>query len=145
MDMTNRSAFVAAVVLTAASLPAAAQTMQPGEWQFTSTMTSPMMPQPQTGVASRCVSKAEADDPASFIGGGNATGCVITRGPVSPGSYSWTMACEKQGVSGTGKATFDLTSIESEIRMTVSMQQGGQKVEMTNRTVGRYVGPCKSK
>jgi len=144
MDMTNRSALVAAVVLAAASLPAAGQTMQPGEWQFTTTMTSPMMPQPQVGSATKCVSKAEADDPANFMGGDNAAGCAITRGASKPGSYSWTMACEKQGVSGTGRATFDLTSIESEIRMTVTMKEGGQKVEMTNRTQGRYLGPCKA-
>lgn len=141
--MTTRSVFFAAFL--AASLPAAAQTMQPGEWQFTTTMTSPAMQQPQTGSVSRCLTKAEADDPASFMGGDNAAGCTITRGPSSRGSYSWTIACEKQGVSGTGKATYDLTSLESEIRMTVALKEGGQKMEMTNRTVGRYLGPCKAK
>jgi hypothetical protein len=140
--MTTRSVLFA--VLAAASLPAAAQTMQPGQWQFTTTMTSPMMQQPQIGNVSRCVSKADADDPAGYMGGDNAAGCDITRGPRTPGSESWTITCEKQGVSGTGKATFDLTKIESEIRMTVAMKEGGQKVEMTNRTVGRYLGPCKA-
>lgn len=132
-------------VLAAASLPAAAQNMQPGQWQFTTTMTSPLMQQPQIGNISKCVSKADADDPVSFMGGDNAAGCHITRGASAPGSYSWTIACEKQGVSGTGKATFDLTRIESEIRMTVAPKEGGQKIEMTNRTQGRYLGPCAAK
>ena len=29
--------------------------------------------------------------------------------------------------------------------MTVAMKEGGQKIEMTNRTQGRYLGPCKAK
>lgn len=140
--MTTRSVLFA--VLAAASLPAMAQGMQPGQWQFTTTMTSPMMQQPQVGNVSRCVSKADADDPASYLGGDNAAGCVITRGASTPGSYNWTIACEKQGVTGIGKATFDLTKIESEIRMTVTMKEGGQKIEMNNRTQGRYLGPCKA-
>jgi len=141
--MTIRSVMFA--VLAAASLPAAAQNMQPGEWEFTTTMTSPMMQKPQVGTVSKCISKAEADDPASFMGGDQAAGCDVTRGPSAPGSYSWTIACQKQGVSGTGKAWFDVAKIESEIRMTVALQEGGQKIEMTNRTLGRYLGPCKAK
>ena len=141
--MTTRIALFG--LLAAASLSAAAQNMQPGEWRFTTTMTSPMMQQPQIGTASKCVSKEEANDPASFMGGDNAAGCNITRGESAPGSYSWTIACEKQGVTGTGKATFDLTKIESEIRMTVALKEGGQKIEMTNRTQGRYLGPCTAK
>ena len=140
--MTTRSLLFA--VLAAASLPAMAQGMQPGQWQFTTTMTSPTMPQPQVGTVSKCVSKADADDPASYLGGENASGCVITRGASAPGSYNWTIACEKQGVNGAGKATFDLTKLESEIRMTVTLKEGGQKIEMTNRTQGRYLGPCKA-
>ena len=141
--MTTRSVLFA--VLAAASLPAAAQNMQPGQWQFTTTMTSPTMSQPQVGTISKCVSKAEADDPPGFMGGDNAAGCVLTRGASAPGSHSWTIACEKQGVTGTGKATYDLTRLDSEIRMTVTMKEGGQKIEMTNRTQGRYIGPCPAK
>ena len=131
--------------LAAAGLRAQAQTMQPGEWEFTTTMTSPMMQQPQVGSTSKCVSKVEADDPASFMGGDNAAGCAITRGASSPGSYNWTIACEKQGVSGTVKASYGPNKIESEISMTVALKEGGQQIQMTNRTIGRLLGPCKAK
>jgi hypothetical protein len=141
--MTTRIALCA--VLAAVSLPVAAQNMQPGEWQFTTTMTSPMMQQPQVGTVNKCVSKADADDPSSFMGGDAAAGCVVTRGLSAPGSYSWTIACEKQGVSGEGKAWFGADKIESEIRMSVALQTGGQKIDMTNRTLGRYLGPCTAK
>lgn len=131
-------------LLTAASLPAAAQNMRPGEWEFTTTMTSPMMQQPQVGTVKKCIAKTEADDPMSFMGGDKAAGCDVTRGASAPGSYNWTIACQKQGVSGNGKASYGPDRIESEIRMTVALQEGGQKIEMVNRTLGRYLGPCKA-
>jgi hypothetical protein len=143
IEMTARSLLFA--VLAAASLSAAAQNIQPGEWEFTTTMTSPMMTQPQVGTVSKCVSKAEADDPGSFMGGNQAAGCIVTRGPAPLGSLSWSVTCEKQGVSGIGKATYGPDKIESEIRMTVALQEGGKKIEMINRTIGRYLGPCAAK
>ena len=141
--MKTRTVLFAA--LTAAGFPAQAQTMQPGEWEFTTTMTSPVMQQPQVGSTTKCVSKTEADDPASFMGGDNSAGCALTRGASNPGSYNWTIACEKQGVSGEGKASYGPNKIESEIRMTVALKEGGQQIQMTNRTVGRLLGPCKAK
>jgi hypothetical protein len=139
--MRNRTALFAA--LAAASLGAAAQNMQPGEWEFITTMTSPTMQQPQTGSVTKCISKTEADDPASFMGGENAGGCEIKRGASAPGSHNWTISCPKQGVSGTGKATYGPNRMESEISMDVALKDGGQKIRMTNRTTGRYLGPCK--
>jgi len=133
------------VALAAASLPAAAQSMKPGEWEFTTTMTSPAMQQPQKGTVRKCISKAEADDPVSFMGGDKAAGCDIQRGASTPGSTNWTIACAKQGVSGTGKASYGPDKIESEINMTVALQEGGQKMQMTNRTIGRLLGPCATK
>lgn len=144
--MRKASALFAVLsALAAASPGAAAQTMQPGEWEFTTTMTSPSMQQPQTGTVTKCVSKAEADDPASFMGGEKAGGCEITRGASSPGSYSWSIACPKQGVSGDGKASYGPNRMESEIRMNVALKEGGQTIEMHNRTTGRLLGPCKGK
>ena len=141
--MKTRSLLFA--VLAGACLPATAQNMQPGEWEFTTTMTSPLMQKPQVGRIQKCVSKTEADDPASIIGGDQAAGCVITRRPSAPGSYNWTIACAKQGVKGDGKASYGPNKMESEIQMTVELQQGGQKIQMTNRTIGRYLGPCAAK
>ena len=141
--MGTRTVFLAA--LAAVSLPAAAQNMLPGEWEFTTTMTSPMLQQPQAGTVSRCVSKIEAEDPASFMGGDNAGGCDVTRGTSTPGSYSWSIACPKQGVNGTGKASYGPDKMESEIHMDVALQEGGQQIRMTNRTLGRRLGPCKAK
>jgi len=52
----------AIVLLALASPPAAAQQMQPGEWQFSSTTTSPAFPGPQTATFRNCVKKEDTSD-----------------------------------------------------------------------------------
>lgn len=130
-------------VLTAFTLPAAAQAMEPGEWQFTSTMTSPTLPAPQSATVTQCVSKADAEDPARFSAGEQASDCKVTPGNRTPGSFSWTISCPQQGMRGAGKARFGRDTIESEVQMTMEMQ--GQKMEMLSKTSGRRLGPCKTK
>jgi hypothetical protein len=131
------------ILLATASLPLAAQTMQPGEWQFTSTLTSPVLPQPQSVTVTQCISKADADDPTRFSPRDQAADCEVTPGSRTPDSYSWAVACPKQGMRGTGKAHFASVTIESEIQISVEIQ--GQKMDMVSRTSGRRLGPCTTK
>ena len=130
-------------VLAAASLPAAAQNMEPGEWQFTTTMTSSMLPQPQSSTLTQCVSKADAEDPTRFTGRGQTADCQVTLGSRTSESYSWTVSCPAQGMRGAGKARFGRGTIDSEMQMSMDMQ--GQKMELLSRTSGRLLGPCKTK
>ncbi|MGH8634533.1 MAG: DUF3617 domain-containing protein [Burkholderiales bacterium] len=132
-----------AIALAAACLPAAAQTMEPGEWQFDSTMTSPTLPKPQSATITQCVSKAEAEDATRFTGKDQSADCQVTPGSRTADSYSWTLSCPQQGMRGAGKARFGRDTIDSEVQMTVEMQ--GQKMEMTSRTAGRLLGPCRTK
>ena len=62
--LTDREKFVRYLIplLAFASLPALAQQMQPGEWQFTSTTTSPAFPGPQTATFKNCVKKEDTSD-----------------------------------------------------------------------------------
>ena len=131
------------IVLSALSLPAAAQTMEPGQWQFTSTITSSLLPQPQVSTSTQCVSKEDASDPTRFTGKDQAANCKVTPGTRSSDSYSWTVSCPDQNMRGAGKATFGRGAIDSEMQMTVEM--GGQKMEMQTRTAGRLQGPCTAK
>jgi hypothetical protein len=135
--------FALLAVLALAPLGAAAQTMEPGEWQFTGTMTSPMLPKPQVVTRTECISKADAEDPTRFSGREQAQGCKITPVARSAENYSWTIACPQQGMSGDGKVQFGRGSIESEVRMLLEVQ--GQKMEMLSRTSGRRLGPCAAK
>ena len=131
------------IVLSALSLPAAAQTMEPGQWQFTSTITSSLLPQPQVSTSTQCVSKEDASDPTRFTGKDQAANCKVTPGTRSSDSYSWTVSCPDQNMRGAGRATFSRGAIDSEMQMTVEM--GGQKMEMQTRTAGRLQGPCTAK
>jgi hypothetical protein len=131
------------VVLCLFALPAAGQSMEPGEWQFTSVMSSSMMPKPQTAVVTQCISKEEGQDPARFTGGEQSKDCKITPGSKTPTSYNWSVACPQQGLTGEGKLQFSRGAVESEVKMVMDMQ--GQKMEMVSRTSGRLLGPCKTK
>lgn len=130
-------------LLAAASLPLAAQTMEPGEWQFNSTMTSPALPKPQTATITQCISQADAADPTRFTGRDGSADCQVTPGSQTADSYSWTMVCAKQGMRGAGKLRFGRTTLESEMQMTMDL--GGQKMEMLSKTSGRRLGPCTTK
>ena len=46
-----------------AAFAAQAQQMEAGEWEFTNTMSSPMLPQPQTMTMKRCLTSKEVSDP----------------------------------------------------------------------------------
>ena len=129
--------------LAAFALPAAAQTMEPGEWEFTSTMTSPMLPKPQSATITECVSREDARDPTRFTGRDQTQGCKVTPGNRTSDSYSWTISCPAQGMSGEGRIRFGRGTIDGELRMVVDAQ--GQKMEMTSRTSGRLTGPCRMK
>ena len=134
---------LACAVLAAASLSAAAQSMEPGEWQFVTTMTSPMMPKPQTSTITQCVSKQEADDPTRFTAKEEASDCVVTPGVRTASSYTWTVSCPKQGMSGKGSARFSRGTVESDVQVTMEGQ--GQKMDMRTTMSGRHVGPCRTK
>ena len=130
------------IALAAYGFPALAQ-MTPGEWEFTSTMTSAMLPAPQTSTVTQCITKAEAEDPTRFANRGQPQDCQMTPGARTAGTFEWAIACPKMGMRGTGKARFGASTIESEMYMTMESQ--GQKMEMRSSSRGRYVGPCKTK
>ena len=130
-------------VLALAPLSAAAQTMEPGQWEITSTMTTSMLTKPQVVTRTECISKEDAEDPTRFSGRDQAQGCKVTPVTRSPELYSWTIACPQQGMSGDGKVRFGRGTVEGEVRMVVEAQ--GQKVEMFSRSSGRRVGPCVTK
>ena len=131
------------VLLGLCSHAALAQTMAPGEWEFTTTATSAALPAPQIATQTQCVTKEDAADPTRFTGTGATEGCKVTPGARSASAYSWTVSCPAQGISGAGTVRFAGNSIDSESRVTADMQ--GQKFEMTSRTTGRLLGPCKPK
>src|SRR5258706_8320424 len=131
------------VFLVLAPLSAIAQTMEPGQWEITSPMTSPALPKPQVVTRTECISKEDAEDPTRFSGREQTQGCKVTPVVRSAESYSWTVSCPQQGMNGAGRVLFGRGTIEGELRMTLEMQ--GQKIDMLSRTAGRRVGSCAAK
>ena len=133
---------LAALVLAAVPALAPAQSLEPGEWEITSTTTSPLLPQGQTVTAKRCVKKEDADNPERWMGRQRQGDCTITPGAKTGDSLSWEMSCPKSNMRGAGTARLKGDAMEGEMRMTGEMQ--GRKFELHSRMSGRRLGPCAS-
>jgi hypothetical protein len=130
------------LVLLAAlvALPAAAQQMQPGEWEFTSTMSSPAMPQAHTMTFRNCIKPEDAGDPTRWMGKQNQkSDCKVTPGAKTKDSYSWEMTCPDSKMKGTVRFRGG-TALESDMHMTG--EQRGRKFEVYTRMSGKRLGPC---
>jgi hypothetical protein len=132
----------AGAVLCAISTAATAQQIEPGEWQFNSTMTSPMFPKPQVTSITQCVKPQDAGDPGKWMSRQGESDCKITPGARSGDSYSWEMSCPKSGMRGKGSMKGGKDSFTSDMQMAGEMK--GQKFEMRTQTTGKRLGPCKS-
>lgn len=133
---------IAAILAAAATTALGQPQMEPGEWEFTNTMTSPMLPAPQTMTTRTCVKKEDTGDPMRWSGK-QSPDCKITPKSKSADSYSWEMACPSSGMRGTGTARYGRGTVESEMRMSGSSTKG-DKFDMTTKMSGRRLGPCKS-
>lgn len=129
---------VACLMLFALCAPALAQEMEPGEWEFVTSMTAPGMPQAQTFTHKRCVTK-EDQDPSRWSQKGQSD-CKATPGKKSGGVVTWEVSCPKSGMRGSGSARIARTTVDSEMRMSGSA--GGQGFEMTTKTTGKRLGAC---
>jgi Protein of unknown function (DUF3617) len=130
-------------VVAALFLPGAAQAMDPGEWEFRTTVSSPMMQVPQVATAVQCVTPEDARDPTRYAARNEAPGCTVKPGARTADSYEWTVACDGQGMRGGGRARFSGKELESSMRLNVDSP--GLKMEISSETKGRYMGPCKAK
>jgi hypothetical protein len=135
---------LALVALLAVALPAGAQNMDPGEWELSSTMTSPALPKPQSATVTHCLSKEDAENPSRFVSGPSTHNCTLKPGARAPDSFEWAISCPDQHMTGTGKLRYSRRSLDADLRMVVETQPG-QKIDMQTRVSGRLLGPCKAK
>ena len=135
---------IALFSLLAVALPAGAQSMEPGLWELSSTLSSPSLPKPQSGTVTHCMSKDDAANPARFVSGPQSKKCTITPGARTPNSFEWAIDCPEQRMSGTGKLRYSRTSIDADMRFTVEPQPG-KKLDMQTQVSGRHLGPCPTK
>ena len=137
--MLKTTLFGAMLALTAGG--ALAQEMQAGEWEFTNTVTSAALPQPQTMTMKRCITSEDVKDPARWQGKPE-TDCKMTPKTKGGDLYSWEMSCAKSGMTGSGTVRYGKGTVESETR--VVMKQEGKTIEMLTKMKGRRLGACKS-
>ena len=131
---------LACLMMFAMCVPALAQEMEPGEWEFVTSMSAPGMPQAQTFTSKRCVT-AKDSDPSRWQDKQQASDCKVSPSKKSGGSYTWEVSCPSTGMRGTGTARVTRSTMDSEMRLAADM--GGQKFEMVNKTTGKRLGACK--
>ena len=145
--MLKRSAGTAliafAALMPAWAPPAAAQSLEPGEWEFNSSTTARLLPKPQENTFKRCITKEDADNPERWLGRQSAKNdCSFTPGEKAGDTINWRMSCPKTGMEGTGTAKVGSGTLESDMKMHGEIQ--GRKFELTTRLTGRRLGPCAS-
>ena len=128
--------------LLAIAFPALAE-IEAGEWEFTSTTTSRLLPGPQNASFKRCIRPEEAQNPDRWMAEPGQQGdCKLTPGKKSADTYSWTMQCPHGNIRGAGSARLTRTTMEGETNMTGELQ--GQKFELRTKVTGKRLGPCRS-
>ncbi len=138
-------------------LPAAAlaggYSMNPGKWQFTTTVTMPMLPAPQVSTNTECVSKEEAErDPlANLVDVGN---CTITKKEMHGANLDFEMECNEKGMTSKGKGHFsahgNTVSGSMEMSMEMPKMEGAQGIpgmptgpmKITTSWKGERIGAC---
>jgi hypothetical protein len=139
----NKTLLFALVVLVAA--PAArgdGVAVEPGLWEMTTTMTMPMLPEPQTVTSTDCVEDAVLDVD-EMNGEGLDPECTLDVSQPDERTIRWVMDCPVEG-GGSSHAEWQVTSSgdavdgSGTIRMTVI----GQEMSMDAAFSGRRVGDC---
>jgi hypothetical protein len=135
-----RILIASSVLMLAMTAANAQQHMQPGLWEFANTMTTPNAPKPQTATIKRCITEKEVKNPA-LLQAKAGKDCKVTPKGKTGEAYAWQMECPKSGMKGSGTMRYGKDTVEGETKMTASSK--GQPIEVTTKTKGRRLGPCK--
>ena len=132
-----------AVMLLAAPACLLAQGLEPGEWEFSSTTSSAMLPKPQSTTMKQCVKQEDAGNPERWMGRQNEkSDCKFTHRRKGADTMTWEMSCPKSNMRGSGSARIGRNNMESDMQVSGDMR--GRKFEMRTKMSGRRLGPCKS-
>ena len=140
-----RYRILTAALALAASLSfaqAATIPVEPGLWEMTSTISMPMLPQPQINKQTDCISK----DTLSMdeVGGEDMDpACTLEAGQIDDTTMKWTFDCPVEG-GGRSRGDWQATSHGDRVEGSgvMKMEMQGQVMEMTMSWEGRRVGDC---
>ena len=114
--------------------------VKPGMWEMTTTITSPMFPQPRTETATECMDKSTLGIDDLMLA--EQSECTITESNVDGNIMTWKIQCQIQGGMGEGGGKFISNGNSGSGDMYIKMNIQGQSFEMQNSWQGKYIGPC---
>ena len=132
----------ALVVLSVPAAQAEGLAVEPGLWEMTTTMTMPMLPQPQTVTTTDCVEDALLD--VEEMSGDDAhPECTFEVSQPDANTVNWVAECPVEG-GGTMRAEWQATSAGDSVEGSgsIKMTVMGQDMSMDATFAGRRVGDC---
>ena len=139
---------LAAATLASASAHAQAPNMREGLWEITTQMemAGKQGTQMPRTVVKHCMTKADVTDPRRTTpsAGERDSKCKMTDYKMQGNTATWKMACEGKGAMiGSGTVTYSGDSYKG--TQTMSMNHGGQVMNMKMNYSGKRVGDCPQK
>lgn len=132
--------FVLCMVVLALAIPTFAadskSPMKPGKWQVTIATDMPNMPfKMPASNTTVCVTKemAEKPEPPKTK---KDDDCKISDYKLEGNVVTYSVACPKQSITGTGKFTYESESYTGEVKMNMGDS------EITQKHSGKYAGEC---
>ncbi len=117
--------------------------LEPGKWGITSSISSPMAPEPTTEYVEDCIEQSDFDPIAEMMEQGMSSMCEITVNEDSASRLDADLSCDMQG-AGTmaGKIQFTANERSAQGDMQMSMSFNGQSINMANSWKAEYLGAC---
>jgi len=153
MPKKSITVLICSCLLLPAAGFAASFHMNPGKWEFVTTVRTSMMSAPQVTTNTECVTKEEAErDPLANLTNVGKD-CKIIKKTISGTQMNYTMECNQQGMITKGKGSFTglgdtaSGSMEMTMQMPAGMPQampGMANGAMTVKTSwqAKRIGPC---
>ena len=139
--MTRRMLALTAAALAVATTIFAQGPRRDGRWQVTIEMQmAGMTMPPQT--TTQCITPEDAADPQKAMPqggrgrGGNSDDCKISDYKVDGNKVSWSMACARDKMSGTGEFLYSGDTYTGTMKMTAA------GMDMTMKYSGKRLGDC---
>jgi hypothetical protein len=134
MNVRKLSLYACAALLALPFAANAAGPATPGKWKITTEMEMPGMPMKMPPVTiETCITKEQAENPEGSIPDAGKD-CKIGDYKVTGNKVTWSVACPKQKLSGTGDITYTGDAYTGTMDMKMEDQQ--MKIKYTGKRVG---------
>ena len=130
-----------AAILFAGASSAAGVSIDPGQWEMTTTMTMTMMPNPQTTTTMECIEEDELNPETFNMDDENP--CDITEVTIDGNTARWLINCPTEGgpvMEGQWEVTSNGDSLTGKGSM--STEFSGQKMGFNMTWEGKRIGKC---